>query len=136
MDDDSRVQTLTRCSCLELLATAPVGRVVFTDRALPAVLPVTFVLDHDMVVIRTRSDSRLAHAADNAVLAFEADELEPGLRAGWSVVVTGRAEHIDDPGEQTRLDTLLQPWAPGTRDLFIRIPATLVTGRRITPAPA
>lgn len=127
-----RVETLTTAQCRDLLETAAVGRVVFTDRGLPAILPVTFVVDRDAVVLRTAEGSRLARAADDAVLTFEADEVHPASRTGWSVVVTGHARLEEDPAEQQRLAAVLQPWVPGIKDVFVRIPLTIVTGRRIS----
>lgn len=46
---------LTREECLDLLSAAPIGRIVFTDHALPAVQPVNFHLNDQAIVIRTRS---------------------------------------------------------------------------------
>ncbi|HEX5512521.1 MAG TPA: pyridoxamine 5'-phosphate oxidase family protein [Actinomycetales bacterium] len=118
----------------EALTRAEVGRVVFTDRALPAVLPVTYIVDDDTIVIRTARGSRLARAADGAVLAFETDDLNRATRSGWSVVVTGEAYVETDPDEQARLAELLEPWVPGMKAVFIRIPLTVVTGREVVGA--
>jgi uncharacterized protein len=136
MNGASRIETLTPHQCRTLLDSAPVARVVFTDHALPAILPVTFVVDGESVVFRTAQGSRLARAARGAVLAFEADELNPRTRTGWSVVVTGEAEIEEDQDEMHRLGAVLQPWVPGIKDVFIRIPLTVVTGRRVLTLPA
>ena len=72
------------------LDTASIGRVVFTDGGLPVVLPVTFVLDGDAVVFRTRA-GWLAGITSGSVLAFEVDDAELALRVGWSVTVCGQA---------------------------------------------
>jgi nitroimidazol reductase NimA-like FMN-containing flavoprotein (pyridoxamine 5'-phosphate oxidase superfamily) len=118
----------------EALTRAEVGRVVFTDRALPAVLPVTYIVDDGTIVIRTARGSRLARAADGAVLAFETDDLNRSTRSGWSVVVTGEGYVETDPDEQARLAELLEPWVPGVKAVFIRIPLTVVTGREVVGA--
>ncbi len=74
------------------MAKVPVGRVVYTRQALPAVLPLNFSLDTDSsVVLRTSVSSDLVRAIDGVVVAFEADEFDAASRSGWSVVVTGRA---------------------------------------------
>ncbi len=39
--------------CLRLLASAQIGRIVYSDQALPAVQPVDFVVDDEAVVVRT-----------------------------------------------------------------------------------
>jgi nitroimidazol reductase NimA-like FMN-containing flavoprotein (pyridoxamine 5'-phosphate oxidase superfamily) len=129
------LQVIPRDEALRLLASAPVGRVVFTLRALPAVLPVNFVLDDDAVVIRTSPGSKLTAAVRNAIVAFQVDEIDPETHAGWSVLVTGRAREIRDPAEVARLRPKLQPWASGEREHLIRIPAELVSGRRLVFEP-
>ena len=44
--DGSALQRLSRDECLTLMASVPVGRIVYTRRALPAVELVNFALDH------------------------------------------------------------------------------------------
>ncbi|MEU8385537.1 pyridoxamine 5'-phosphate oxidase family protein, partial [Streptosporangium sp. NPDC048865] len=51
--DSVGLQILSRQECLTLLASTSIGRIVFTDRALPAVQPVGFVLDGEDIVIGT-----------------------------------------------------------------------------------
>ncbi|MDX3803358.1 pyridoxamine 5'-phosphate oxidase family protein [Streptomyces sp. AK04-3B] len=124
---------LDRQECLRLLAKVPVGRVVFTRKALPAVLPVNFCLDRDgAVLLRTSAFSRMASAIDGAVVAFEADQVDAAAHAGWSVVVTGAATVVTDPAEHARL-LLAGPlsWAPAPQEVFVRIDADLVTGREL-----
>ncbi|MFC7036792.1 pyridoxamine 5'-phosphate oxidase family protein, partial [Nonomuraea rubra] len=114
-----------------LLPSRPIGRIVFTDRALPAVQPVNFCLDEQDIVIRTAAGSKLAAATRHAVVAFEVDDFDPEARSGWSVTVVGYARVADDPAELARLESLpLTPWARG-RDHFIVITAVEATGRRI-----
>ncbi|MFI7705616.1 pyridoxamine 5'-phosphate oxidase family protein [Nonomuraea sp. NPDC049480] len=133
--DSSGLQVLSPEECLRLLASAPIGRIVFTDRALPAVQPVNFYLDGETIVIRTTIGSKLAAATRRAVVAFEVDELDPEMRTGWSVTVVGHARAVEAPQEIARLATLpLEPWAPGSRDHYILVEAEQVSGRRITRA--
>jgi nitroimidazol reductase NimA-like FMN-containing flavoprotein (pyridoxamine 5'-phosphate oxidase superfamily) len=131
MHGERSLEALSHDECLELLGRAQVGRVVFTMGALPAVVPVTFAVQDTAILTRTAADTRLAKAAKGAVLAFQVDELDAASRSGWSVVVTGVAELVTDADERRRLDGLLEPWAPGERDVFIRVPLTMVSGRRI-----
>ncbi|MFI7415763.1 pyridoxamine 5'-phosphate oxidase family protein [Nonomuraea sp. NPDC049684] len=130
--DSSGLQVLSREECLRLLSSTPIGRIVFTDRALPAVQPVNFCLDGERVVIRTSIGSKLAAATRHAVVAFEADEFDPAMRTGWSVTAVGHARAVTDPAETARLAALpLSPWAPGSRDHYIVVDAEQVSGRRI-----
>lgn len=124
---------LGREECLRLLATVPVGRIVYTRKALPAVLPVNFRLDHDgAVVLRTAAASESARAVDGAVVAFEADAVNALAQAGWSVVVTGRAEVVTDEAERQRLEGIsLCSWVPAPEEVFVRIEPELVTGREL-----
>lgn len=131
--DSAGLQILTPEECLSLLGSAPVGRVIFTDRALPAVQPVNFLLDGRDVVIRTALGSKLAAAVADTVVAFEADQFDAAMRSGWSVTAIGRARAVRDYGEIERLASLpLAPWAPGSRDHFIVMRVEEITGRRLS----
>jgi hypothetical protein len=84
------------------------------------------------LVIRVAGGVKLAAAARNFVVAFEADELDPDLRTGWSVTVVGHAQRVTDVDELVQLSgTFLQPWVEGQRDHFVRIRTEKVTGRRL-----
>ncbi|MFI0938439.1 pyridoxamine 5'-phosphate oxidase family protein [Streptomyces sp. NPDC021020] len=132
-NDGSRV--LGRQECLRLLAQAPVGRVVYTRHALPAVLPVDFSLEEDTsVLLRTSARSDLAGAVDGVVVAFEADDFAPAAGSGWTVVVTGRATVVTDPAEHARL-ARTAPWTPVRDGVFVRITSEMVTGRELRTAP-
>ncbi|MBD0842030.1 MULTISPECIES: pyridoxamine 5'-phosphate oxidase family protein [unclassified Streptomyces] len=124
---------LHRQECLRLLAKAPVGRIVHTRHALPAVLPVNFRLEDDgAVLLRTAADSEMVRAVDGAVVAFEADEVDSVAHSGWSVVVTGPATVVTDPAENARLErTGPRSWVPSPNEVFIRIEPALVTGREL-----
>lgn len=131
MSKGQELEVLNRRRCLDLLGTVRVGRLVFTEDALPAVQPVNFRLWREDVVIRVAGGPKLAAATDNLVVAFQADELDPDLRTGWSVTVVGHAQPIDDIGELVELaGTFLQPWVDGRRDHFVRIRTEKMTGRR------
>ncbi|MGW2786481.1 pyridoxamine 5'-phosphate oxidase family protein [Streptomyces populi] len=131
MSQEDRFHELDRQECLRLLAKVPVGRVVYTRQALPAVLPVNFCLDtDDSVLLRTSSDSELVRAIDGVVVAFEADEFDLETRSGWSVVVTGRATVVTDAAERERLSQVgPTSWMPLRNAVFVRIESEMVTGR-------
>jgi nitroimidazol reductase NimA-like FMN-containing flavoprotein (pyridoxamine 5'-phosphate oxidase superfamily) len=123
---------LDRQECLAMLAVVPVGRIVYTRLALPAVLPVNFCLDHDGAVLVCTSSSDLVTAIDGAVVAFEADELDAALHSGWSVVIVGSANLVTDPAEHARLlRTGPRSWAPAPQEVYVRIASALVTGRQL-----
>lgn len=132
--DGHGIEILDRAECMRLLGSVPIGRVAFTSDALPSVQPVTFVLDGEQVVFRTRPGSKLDAAARNAIVAFEVDEYDAAQRTGWSVTAVGRAAVVTDADGMDRLAKLpLQPWAAGRREHFVTISVVIVHGRRIPP---
>ncbi|GAA0706418.1 pyridoxamine 5'-phosphate oxidase family protein [Dactylosporangium roseum] len=125
------MQPLGRERCLELLASVPVGRVVFTLRALPAIRPVNHLLDGETIIIRSSLGASLPSTATErggAVVAYEADMIDVEARTGWTVVVTGTARLILDPARQTRYEQLLRPWVDEPMNCIIGIDCDLVTG--------
>jgi nitroimidazol reductase NimA-like FMN-containing flavoprotein (pyridoxamine 5'-phosphate oxidase superfamily) len=131
MPKGQELDVLNRRQCLDLLQGVRVGRLVFTEDALPAVQPVNFRLWRDDVVFRVAGGAKLAAATHNQVVAFEADELDPDLRTGWSVTVVGHAQQITDVDELVEVaGTFVQPWVDGRRDHFVRIRSEKITGRR------
>ena len=126
------LEVLSREESLALLGSVPVGRIVFTVRALPAVQPMNFVIDNGAIVIRTSPGTKLAATLRDGVVGFEADEIDPASSTGWSVTVVGRIEEITDRFDIERLDASLTPWAPGERQHFLKITPEVVTGRRLT----
>jgi nitroimidazol reductase NimA-like FMN-containing flavoprotein (pyridoxamine 5'-phosphate oxidase superfamily) len=130
--DSEGLRVLSEDECRELLGTVPVGRIVFTDRALPAIQPVSFTLSDGEVIILTAAGSKLAAATRNAVVAFETDDFDPDIAKGWSVVIIGHARVIAEDGESPRLRNLpLNPWPDGERTHYIAITPELISGRRL-----
>ena len=70
--------------------------------------------------------------ADGRV-SFQADHLDEALHAGWSVLVHGHAHKVTDEREVKRLEegTNLEPWAAGSRDVYVRITPARISGRRL-----
>ncbi|MEV3907083.1 pyridoxamine 5'-phosphate oxidase family protein [Streptomyces canus] len=133
MDPNDGYRELGRQECLRLMAKAPIGRIVYTRRALPAVLPVNFTLDgDDAILLRTSAASDLVRAIDGAVVAFEADDVDAARHSGWSVVVTGTATVVTDPAERERLArTGPVSWVAAPQAVLVRIEPELVTGREL-----
>jgi nitroimidazol reductase NimA-like FMN-containing flavoprotein (pyridoxamine 5'-phosphate oxidase superfamily) len=126
-----RIETLTGQDCLRLLAEHSVGRVAFTERALPAIRPVNYALVGSHIVLKTQADG-LASRLDGQIVAFEVDEIDPVTKSGWSVVVTGSARVLRDPGELARLDAVaLVAWAGPTHATAVWITPGDIQGRRV-----
>jgi uncharacterized protein len=128
----SALERLSGHECLRLMASVPVGRIVYTRQALPAVELVNFALDGGDIVIRTDPSGKLAAATHGAVVAFETDDVDVARQRGWSVTAIGRSREVTDPDDIARLREFgLQPWAPGEREHFIRITPGILNGRRL-----
>ena len=123
---------LDRAACLALLPTRPIGRLIFTQRALPEALPVNYAADGAGVVIRLWSGSAVVPALRQAVVAFQVDDVDLEQQSGWSVTLIGRAREVTDPVERQRVMALgLRSWAVDDQDVFVIVPAERLTGTRL-----
>ncbi|MFA7761685.1 pyridoxamine 5'-phosphate oxidase family protein [Streptomyces sp. NRRL S-448] len=134
------MRELDRAEALRLLATVSLGRIVFTQHALPAVRPVNHLVVGEDIIIRTHEHGALASLpapcdAPGVVVAYEADVIDPVTHLGWSVVVTGYASVVADPGEVDRYARLLRPWVAHPMTSALRIHPDLVTGFRLEADP-
>jgi hypothetical protein len=131
--DGNGFEILWRSECLALLESRPIGRVAFTRDALPAIVPVTYHLAGRNIVFATVSDSRMVAALHQNVVALEVDSIDSANNGGWSVVVVGVAQLLDEGDDDLpaarRLN--LQPWlGQHDADLF-RLSTNQATGRRL-----
>jgi hypothetical protein len=127
---------LDEAECLRLLAGSSIGRVVFTDAALPAAQPVTYLLDGEEVLFRTGGGTKLAAATRGAVVAFQVDEIDADTRTGWTVLGVGEAYEVLVPERLAELDGRLPtPWAPDRTAHTIAVPLQRLTGRRLVHGP-
>jgi nitroimidazol reductase NimA-like FMN-containing flavoprotein (pyridoxamine 5'-phosphate oxidase superfamily) len=133
--DHAGLEILPFDECLRLLGSVPVGRLAFFADGEMVILPVNHVIDGQHAVFRTGRGSKLSAAEGQNLVCFEADYYDERTRAGWSVVVTGRAELVYEESEVQRLNRHgLHPWVTAVEHPFwIRVRATSVTGRQ-TPA--
>jgi len=124
---------LTAAESWRLLAGASLGRVVFTQHAMPAIRPVNHIVDRETVIIRSHLGAAIVGRAtpDGAVVCYEADDIDPVRHTGWSVIVTGMARLVSDPVAVRRYREALQPWADGQMDYVIAITPQVITGLRL-----
>jgi hypothetical protein len=135
MTERGRLEALDRQGCLDLLRTVSVGRLAWVDGGgRVQVRPVNFTLgsahDGPCVLVRCRDGEMLAAARSGRPFSFEADQLEPALRGGWSVLVVTEGVQIN-----TATGTgLPDPWAGGERPHVLRLATghgATITGRRL-----
>src|ERR1022692_2504870 len=131
------LRTLSPAECFDLLEPGGIGRVGFTSADGIVILPVNFAVAGKTMIFRTAPDTLLALYAD-AQVSFEVDHFDEVLHEGWSVLVHGHAHKVTDEYEVKHLEdgTHLEPWAPGARDVYVRIAPTRISGRCIQPSYA
>jgi nitroimidazol reductase NimA-like FMN-containing flavoprotein (pyridoxamine 5'-phosphate oxidase superfamily) len=138
---DRTITELDEAECLRLIAQGEIGRIAYLSRFGPAVLPVNYKLHDNAIVFRTARRSALDEdlqtgiAGGDYMVAFEIDDFDVAGREGWSVLIQGPAHHVESQAErESAARAGVEPWAPGDRELFIRIVPTRITGRRIKAA--
>jgi nitroimidazol reductase NimA-like FMN-containing flavoprotein (pyridoxamine 5'-phosphate oxidase superfamily) len=132
---------LTAGECWQLLASVPIGRVVFTHRAMPAIRPVNHLIEGRTIIIRTHLGAAVASRAAGAaggteddpgsVVCYEADQIDAARHTGWSVIVTGLARLVTDPGALARYADALEPWIAGEMNQVVAIEPRFVSGIRL-----
>jgi uncharacterized protein len=121
---------LTERACWRLLGTAEVGRLCYTESALPVIRAVPFVVDGARVVIALS----LAVVPSGVftrpmIVAFEAGEWVPGEHRGWSVQLVGRATPVRDAVRFGERD--LTAWIGGGAPFYVTVTAGVVTGQQV-----
>ncbi|HEY1699611.1 MAG TPA: pyridoxamine 5'-phosphate oxidase family protein [Trebonia sp.] len=135
------IEELGEDECLRLISSGGVGRIAYTSRFGPAVLPVNYRIADGALVFRTAEHGALDEDLRTGIegaeyrVAFEIDEIDQAGRLGWSVLLVGPAHHVTD-AERAGLGEAgdVTSWAPGDRELLVRIVPSRITGRRITAA--
>jgi len=122
--------TLTREECLRHLAEGSVGRVSISSRAMPAVLPVRYSLVDDRILFWTDPHDHPAAIADGTVIGFQADNIDPSIHEGWSVMIVGRVSHVRQP-EAALEEGTPRGWATASGPL-VALSLDLVDGRRLS----
>jgi nitroimidazol reductase NimA-like FMN-containing flavoprotein (pyridoxamine 5'-phosphate oxidase superfamily) len=136
---DRVIELLDEDTCLQLISRGGIGRIAYNSRSGPAVLPVNYALHDGAVVFRTAEhspldeDLRTGIAGAEYKVAFEIDDIDLVKQLGWSVLIQGPAHHVTAAERDAALKGV-EAWAPGERELFVRIVPSRITGRRISPA--
>jgi nitroimidazol reductase NimA-like FMN-containing flavoprotein (pyridoxamine 5'-phosphate oxidase superfamily) len=137
---DRVIEELAEDQCRTLIAEGGIGRIAYTSRFGPAVLPVNYAWRDGAIVFRTAANGPLDEDLRTGItdadyqVAFEIDSIDPTARTGWSVLIQGPAHHLTGAAEDAVRQTGVESWAPGDRELFVRILPSRITGRRVGPA--
>ena len=125
---------LAESECWRLLGSVSLGRVVFTQHALPAIRPVNHLVDDQVVIIRSHLGAAMVGRAargEGTVVCYQADDIDAVRHTGWSVVATGIARLLRDPAVIAQYQQLLEPWAAGRMDYVIAVEPQVITGLRL-----
>jgi nitroimidazol reductase NimA-like FMN-containing flavoprotein (pyridoxamine 5'-phosphate oxidase superfamily) len=141
MSPERVIEVLDEAECLALITPGGIGRIAYSGRFGQAILPVNYQMHDGTIVFRTALNSALDEDLQTGIgaaayrVAFEIDELDLPGRQGWSVLVQGPAHRVESESERAAaLAAGVENWAPGDRELFVRIVPSRITGRRIRPA--
>jgi nitroimidazol reductase NimA-like FMN-containing flavoprotein (pyridoxamine 5'-phosphate oxidase superfamily) len=129
------LKALSPTECFDLLEPGGIGRVGIAAADGVVILPVNYAVEGQAIIYRTAPDTLLAVHV-NTQVSFEVDQCDEALREGWSVLVQGHADEVTDDHQVKQLEdtTRLKPWAPGARDVYVRLAPTEISGRRIQPS--
>jgi len=127
----AELKELSAEQCRTHLAVGGVGRIVFSSRRGPVALPVNYEFSEDQIVFST-DEAKASALGSGQRVGFEIDRVDEVLSEGWSVLVTGRCRHVEDPDEVQRLSSLdLESWAGGNRHALLALSPDEITGRVI-----
>jgi len=132
-----QISTMSPDTCRIQLGTEHVGRVGLPGEP-PDVIPVNYEYDEDAVIIRVDSSSVVARHVGRTV-SFEVDHYDDGTQAGWSVLAASVLEDVtvEVAGRwATERQVRLYPWAPGNKDLWLRVRPIRLSGRSVRAATA
>jgi nitroimidazol reductase NimA-like FMN-containing flavoprotein (pyridoxamine 5'-phosphate oxidase superfamily) len=126
------LREMSREECLRRLRSGRIGRVAVTHRALPAIVPVNYVVDRG-ILFRTTEDGMLDRACRGQVVAFEVDDLADDGTSGWSVLVVGVADGLEGSERVRAMSSGLVSARSIATERFVRIAIADVTGRELLP---
>jgi len=130
---EAELQELTLDECLARLRAGSVGRIGVVVDDFPVVLPVNYRMVESAgppwVAVRTRIGG-VIHRGETPV-AFEIDDIDPGRREGWSVLVRGTLHAVDSDAADFRDRFDPEPWITDERDAWLVVASFSVTGRRL-----
>jgi Pyridoxamine 5'-phosphate oxidase len=119
-DGRPELEELVEAECLRLITPGGIGRLAYSGRYGPTVLPVNYRLYDGTIVFRTAQDSptdedlRTGIANAEYKVAFEIDEIDLAAREGWSVLVQGPMHHVQSETERASvLKAGVETWPGG-----------------------
>lgn len=126
--DGAPILHLTEDQSWQLLDNTKHGRIALYAGVEVDIFPVNYASRDRVLYLRTAPGSKLAELAVNPKVAFEADGILSDQ--AWSVVVHGEAKILETEADiAAARDSGVSPWVPTTKEMWVRITPTAVTGR-------
>ncbi|MGC3993557.1 MAG: pyridoxamine 5'-phosphate oxidase family protein [Propionicimonas sp.] len=126
--DSGHFTRLSGDECRQLIRGHSVGRVCWLSGEGLQVLPVTYCVTGEKVLIRVDPESVMGELSGTVRVAFEVDDIDVPTATGWSVLVRGETREYTG-----RADVVLpEPWAPGSRTLTVAITPITYSGRAVS----
>lgn len=120
---------LDQRDCWRLLRTIEVGRLCYTEAAMPVIRAMPFVVDGPSVVVALSLAAVVPGTFTRpSVVAFEAGEWTPHERRGWSVQLVGQAKVVSDQESAVLAQLGLTSWIDGEPALYVRVSAAVLSG--------
>ncbi|MDO5500408.1 MAG: pyridoxamine 5'-phosphate oxidase family protein [Propionibacteriaceae bacterium] len=136
LDTRARFESLGDDEMADLLRTHQVGRIAWESHSGPAILPVAYAWCEGLIAFRTADWGLLAELATPTDVAFQIDEFEVDTASGWAVMLRAVTKAVTKPEEVVCWQRLLPvPWAPGSRELIIRLTPRSASGRVVVRGP-
>lgn len=133
-------RSLSEADCWERLSRAPYGRIAMAAGGEVDIFPVNHVVDASgasgpVIVFRTSAGTKLLELTIRHGVAFQIDGFSD--TEAFSVVVKGTAEEFDRASEIEAAEALgVTPWAPESKERWVRIIPSEVHGREFDRARA
>jgi len=136
------IENLDEKECLRLLGATQVGRLAYTGRQGPTVLPVVYRLHEGSIVFHplegtfTEADLRTGIAHAEYQVIFEIDQIDPLARWGWGVQVVGSAHYVDTEDERASIISAGAdpfPWPEAEGAPLMQVKPVHIRGRRSYP---
>lgn len=122
---------LDPAQCKQLLTDGSIGCIGLPTMGAPELRPVNFVYVDDGIVVRTGEGQILEAARCGHAVSFQLFEIDSLEHTGWSVLVSGKLSRL--PTNEQTLSLPLRPWASGTKDQFVKLSISHLSGLQIPP---
>lgn len=134
MESELNFEELDSQACRTLLGAGVIGRIAVNgEGGFPLVFPINYTVESGAIVFRTSNN--MEHLLEHSIVTFEVDDIDSDTRTGWSVMAHGFIQSLSDVGvlvlEESIPGVGAGPWAPGKRNIWMRVVPQVLSGRRI-----